>query len=237
LKVALIVGFYEPVRKALERRFSEQMRLSALIWVRQVALNREADLPMFASQLARQLANGAKQVLVMVALPREQGWVEGSVRNIILEATSIHPDVDIQLSFEEKAADVDTVLQKVGDFDLPEPSVISAELLRSKLSTKTVLCVVMDGHTGFSESFVRAGFPPECICQEFFVDMVVPRGKNSNLMKVLYNKATQHQHILYAWTGLRTMPAKVKKRYSQMAFEGPTAKDVVNLFTRWLLGH
>jgi len=191
---------------------------------------------MFGSQLAQQLANGAKQILVVVALLSEKGWVEDSVRAIVSEATSIHSGVDIQLCFEQKAADADIVLQKVIEFDLPEPSEVSVDLLRSKLSGRRVLCVVMDGHTGFPESLSRAGFPPECICDEFFVEMVIPHGKNSNLMEMLYNKAGQYQHILYAWTGLRTMPNKIKKRYLGVAFEGPSARDVVNVFKRWLLG-
>jgi hypothetical protein len=192
---------------------------------------------MFGSQLAQQLAGGAKQILVMVALLSEKGWVEDCVRAIVSEATSLHSGVDVQFCFERKAADEHLVLQKLIEFDLPEPSEVSVDLLRSKLSGARVLCVVMDGHTGFPESLRRIDFPEACICDEFFEHMVVSRGKNSNLMEVLYKKADRHQHILYAWTGLRTMPSTVKKRYSVIAFEGPTARDVANLFKRWLLGH
>jgi hypothetical protein len=215
--------------------FAKQLKVSSLEWVRQVSLNREPDLGMFGSRLAQQLAGGAKQILVMVALLSGTKWVEGTVRAIVSEATSLHPGVEVQLYFEDKATNADLVLQKVTEFGLPEPSEISVDLLRWRLSGARVLCVVMDGHTGFQESLSRAGFPPECVSEEFFAEMVVPRGKNSNLMGTLHDRADQHRHILYAWTGLRTMPSKVKKRYSVIAFEGPTATDVVNLFKRWLL--
>lgn len=235
MKVAFVVGFYEPVRRALERRFAKQLKVSSLVWVRQVSSNREPDLGMFASRLAQQLAAGAKQILVMVALLSGTKWVEGSVRAIVADAMVRYSGVDVQIYFENKATNADFVLQQVTEFGLPEPSEISVDLLRWRLSGAKVLCVVMDGHTGFQESLSRAGFPPECVSEEFFAEMVVPRGKNSNLMGTLHDKADQHRHILYAWTGLRTMPSKVKKRYSVIAFEGPTATDVVNLFKRWLL--
>ncbi len=96
------MGFYEPVWRALEGRFAKQLKVSSLIWIRQIALNREPDLGMFGSQLAQQLANGAKQILVVVALLSEKGWVEDSVRAIVSEATSIHSGVDIQLCFEHR---------------------------------------------------------------------------------------------------------------------------------------
>ncbi len=191
---------------------------------------------MLGSQLARQLAGGAKQVLIVVALLSGKAWIEDSVRAIVREIASSYTGIDIQLSFESKAADADLILQKINNFNLPEPSAISVGLLRSRLAGEKVLCVVMDGHPDFYKSLCRAGFPPECICDEFFVELVIPRGKNSNLMEMLYNQAGHYRHLLYAWTGLRTMPASIKKRYSAVALEGPTAKDVVSLFKRWLLG-
>jgi hypothetical protein len=235
LKAAFIAGFYEPVRKALTDRFPKQMEVSSLVWIKQVAPNREADLGMFGSQLAHKLTNGARKILVMVAVLAGKGWVEETVRAIVAEQKEIHPNIEIELCFEQKAADAALVVQKVADFNLPEPSEVSVALLRSKLAGEQVLCVVMDGQCGFPEALSRAGFPPECICEEFFVDMVISCGKNSNLMDLLYKKADQYRHILYAWTGLRHMPGTVKKRYTGAMFVGPTAKDAVSLLKRWLL--
>ena len=95
--------------------------------------------------------------------------------------------------------------------------------------------MVLDCHTSFREALGRAGFP-DCVWDECFEELTVPRGKNSNLMEVLHGKADGFSHLLYAWTGLRTLPSKVKKRYSGTALEGPTAADVVNIFKRWVLG-
>lgn len=133
--------------------------------------------------------------------------------------------------FQQNATATEFVCEKL----LPEPSEITVELSRSRLSGQKVLCVVVDGHTGFLKSLCRAGFP-QCLWDEFFEEMVLPPGKNSNLMEMLYHKADGFAHLLYAWTGLRTLPSKVKNRYVGKAFEAPTAKDVVNLFKPWVLG-
>lgn len=235
MKVAFVAGFFEPVRRALHERFAKQLEVSSLIWIQQVGAGRELDLGMLGSELHRQLANGAKQVLVLVALLRGKEWVEHSVRAIITQAKSQYSgDIDIELSFERTAASAELVLERIVAFTLPEPSEVSVELLRRRLAGEKVLCVVLDGRTGFCESMCRAGFPQEAL-DEFFVEMVVPGGRNSNLMDNLYHKADTHRHILYAWMGLRHMPSKVKKRYTGAMFIGPTTKDVVSLFKRWLL--
>jgi len=235
LKVALVAGFFEPVRQALQKGFAKQLEVSSLVWIRQIGVGREPNLGILASELHRQIANGAKQVLVLVALLRGKEWVEHSVRAIIADAQAqCSSDVDVEVSFEQSATSANLVLEKITAFDLPEPSEVSADLLRRRLAGHKVLCVVLDGCTGFRESMCRAGFPQETF-DEFFVEMVVPGGKNSNLMDILHHKADTYRNILYAWTGLRHMPSKVKRRYTGAMFIGPTAKDVVNLFMRWLL--
>jgi hypothetical protein len=119
---------------------------------------------------------------------------------------------------------------------LPEPSEITLEIMRAKLGGGKALCVVMAGRTSFQETFVRAAFPPECTTDEFFNDYIVPNGRNSNLIERLFDKAAEYRYLLYAWNGLRSMPASVKRKYAGAAFEGQTPREVVNLFKRWLLG-
>jgi hypothetical protein len=236
LKVAIVAGFFEPVRRALEGRFAKQFEVSSLMWIPQLGNGREPNLGMLESQLARQLAGGAKHILIFVALLGGKQWVEETVNSIVANALSRYEDVALELVFESKAQDSGPIITRLVGFGLPEPSEITPDLLREKLQGQKVLCVVMDGHTGFSESLQRCGFPDECICDEFFEFMGVSRGKNSNLMEVLHGKADTYPHILYAWTGLRTMPAAVKKRYAGKAIEAPTARDACNMFKRWILG-
>jgi hypothetical protein len=237
LKVAIVAGFFEPVRRALEGRFAKQMEVSSLVWIPQVGVGGQPDLGMIGAHLSRQLKNGAQHVMVLVAILAGKGWVEDSVRAIISEAQSHYPQAEIQPVFETKVSgsNQESILARIVEFGIPEPSEITAEVIRSRLVGRKVLCVVMDGNTGFPESLRRAGFPDECICDEFFEHMVVPNGRNSNLMAVLHGKADQYQHLLYAFTGLRTLSASIKKRYAVFAYEAPTTRDVVNVFRRWLL--
>jgi hypothetical protein len=231
------VGFYEPVRRALEGRFAKQMEVSSLVWIPQLGDGREGDLGKFGASLSRQLRNGAKDVLVLVAILAGKDWVKESIGAIIHEAQSHYRDANIQVIFETKVSrsNQEFIVAKIAGFDLPEPCEITPEIMRSRLAGRKVLCVIMNGLTGFDESLRRAGFPDECICEEFFEHVVVPNGRNSNLMEVLDGKADQYQHLLYVFTGLRTLSASVKKKYSVFAYEAPTARDVLNVFKRWLL--
>jgi hypothetical protein len=237
LKVAIVAGFYEPVRRALEGRFKRQLEVSSLVWIPQLGNGREPDLGKFGANLSHQLKNGAKHILVLIAILAGKGWVEECVQAIVSEAQSHYQDAKISVVFETKVShsNQESIVARIAEFGIPEPCEITAEIMRSRLAGSKVLCVVMDGHTGFHESLRRAGFPDECICDEFFEHMVVPNGRNSNLLRVLHGKAEQYQHLLYAFTGLRTLSPLIKKRYSVFAYEGPTTRDVVNVFKRWLL--
>ena len=154
---------------------------------------------------------------------------------MIQRAVKDYEGAHVEVCFERNAVGVEFVCGKLAAFSLPEVGEITAERLHLRLSGQKVLCVVMDGHTGFREALCRAGFP-ECLIDECFEEMIVPRAKNSNLMDSLHGQSSGFAHLLYAWTGLRTLPAKIKTRYSGKVFEGPTAKDVVSLFKRWVLG-
>lgn len=239
MKVAIVAGFFEPIRRALEGRFTKQMDVSSLVWISQVSDGREPDLRKFGASLGSQLKNGAKHVLVLVAILAGKGWVKECVHAIISDAQSHYHDAKIDVVFETKVSrsNQESILAKIAEFDIPEPCEITAEVMRSRLAGQKVLCVVMDGQTGFDESLRRAGFPEGCICDEFFEHMVVPNGRNSNLLAVLHGKAEQYRHLLYAFTGLRTLSPLIKKRYSVFAYEAPTTRDVVNVFKRWLLNH
>jgi hypothetical protein len=183
------------------------------------------------------LKNGAKHVLVLVAVLAEKGWLRETVDAIVHDAQTHYPEAQIRVVYETKVSrsNQESIIATIADFGLPEPCEITADAMRLRLAGRKVLCVVLDGCTGFEECLRRSGFPDECICDEFFEHMVIPSGKNSNLMAVLHGKAEQYQHLLYAFTGLRTLSASIKKRYTVFAFEAPNARDVVNVFKRWLL--
>ena len=79
MKVAIVAGFFDPVRDALGQRFAKQLEVSSLLWIRQAGIGRELNIPEFSSALSRQLANGARELLVIVAVLQGQrmGRVQG----------------------------------------------------------------------------------------------------------------------------------------------------------------
>src|SRR5207245_2152110 len=79
LKVAIVAGFFEPIRRALEGRFAKQMEVSSLVWIPQVSDGREPDIGRLGASLSSQLKNGAKHVLVLVAILAGKGWVKECV--------------------------------------------------------------------------------------------------------------------------------------------------------------
>jgi hypothetical protein len=169
LKVAIVAGFFEPVRRALEGRFAKQMEVSSLVWIPQVGDGREPDLGKLSASLSRQLRNGAKQVLVLIAILAGKDWVKESVVAIVSEAQSHYQDADIRVVFETKVShsNQDSIIVNIAEFNIPEPSEITAEIMRSRLTGRKVLCVVMEGRTGFHESLSRAAFPMNVFAKSF----------------------------------------------------------------------
>jgi hypothetical protein len=53
-------------------------------------------------------------------------------------------------------------------------------------------------------------------------------------MNRLGQKAKQYEHLLYAWDGLRTIKADVKKKFTGKAYEAETAAKVIEIFRKWL---
>ena len=245
MRTAIVAGFFDPVRNAVAGRFPKQVEVSSIVWVPQRGNGREPDLGKLNSVLNQQLKNGATNVLVLVAIIAGKDWVRQVVQGMVAEVRSRYGEAEILVDFETKVSrsNQDSILARIAEFNIPppeptpEPCEITLEVMRARLAGRKVLCVVLDGRTSFDEALERAGFPENCICDEFFEHMVVPGGRNSNLMETLHKRAEHHQHLLYAFTGLRTLSPRIKKRYSIFAYEGPNTREVVNLFKRWLLNH
>ena len=69
-----------------------------------------------------------------------------------------------------------------------------------------------------------------------FVEEVVAEARNSNLIQSLAGKAGQVDWVLYAWgSGLRTLPANVKKHFHGRWLEADSPGKVSTLFKSRLL--
>lgn len=234
MKVAFVVGFFEPVKKTLSD-FRDQIEGGSLVWIPQKYWCGEADLNKFSSHFYDRLHAGATEILVLLAVLRKKEWVEYHIQSMIEKGRQRSPKATIELIVERNAQNAGFVLEKISAFGLASVGEISTELLRTRLATGKVLCVHEDGRTGFKDALRRAGFPEET-WEEFFCELTVSAGKNSNLIKVLKQRASQFSHLLYAWKGLRSLPPNIKQRYTGAACEAETTTMAVALFKKWLKG-
>ena len=54
-------------------------------------------------------------------------------------------------------------------------------------------------------------------------------------MNTVGNTAKHCEHLLYAWEGLRTLKATVKRRFTGKACEAASAAQVAQMFKNWVL--
>jgi hypothetical protein len=236
VRIVFVAGFFDPVLKALQATFPDQLKAGGgIVWIRQAAIGRELNINEFKSRFFDKLAQGAKQVLILMAALRGREWAEETVKQIVAGAKDAYPEVEIELRTEKNAQAIDVVLREIGGFGLAKPPEISLEQIAAKLGNKKVLCVGLDGRPGFEQSLERAGFPREAFGM-YFEELRVAGGKNSNLIELLDGKSKSFDHLLYAWGGLRTLPPSVKKNYCGQRCEAGSSFEAVLLFKRWILG-
>jgi hypothetical protein len=237
VKIVFVAGFFDPVRKALEETFPDHLKSGGgLIWIRQVGSGRELNINEFKSRFFDALARGATQILIVMAVLRGKEWIEKTIGTIVSSAKETYPAVEIELRCEKNAQSSSTVLQGIAAFGLPAPPDVSMERLSEKLQGKKILCVVLEGRSGFEQSLDRAGFPTEAFAL-YFEELSITAGKNSNLIELLSEKSKSFDHLLYAWSGLRTLPPKTKRDFCGLRFEAGSSFEVVLLLKKWVLGN
>jgi hypothetical protein len=238
MKIAFVAGFFNPVKEALDEVYSGHLKNGAVVWIPQEEVNtlpppRAVNLREFASQFLDRIQN-AESVLILLAIPTGQEWVESSIWQIVERGVNNNPDLSFfdVLPFRD-ASDRAGVLGAIKTFVLPIIATIGPEKIRARVAQGKILCVSCDTKTRIFESLRRAGFADEAI-ESCFEEEIVKSGKNSNLMDLFTERSKQYQHILYAWDGgLRYFHPKVKKKFSK-PFEARTAAKVVERFKEWI---
>jgi hypothetical protein len=235
LKTVFVVGFYDPVKKVLEQRYSQYLETQTVIWIRQIGRHREANITELAQRLGDRLSTGTTDVLMLLAVPRGQEWVTDAVVQMMESSKARYPGVEFNFRTFENLGNAIGVQDAILNFEPLDLGEISSAIVRARIGHGcTVLCVSLDGKTAIAEALTRANFSAGCIA-DCFVEERITGARNSNLMEHLTSRSKQHKHLLYAWDGLRTLKPKVKAKYD-LCFEAPTAAMVVDLLRRWILG-
>ena len=238
MKVVFVVGFYDTVRDALEKKYSSQLGAGTLVFIRQASGKPIPDLQDFNSRFS-DLAPKCDSVRVLLAVLHNYGWVAEKVSAVIERIRERYPHVKIELSapprVEVGVGVTEELVEEIEEFGLPAPETITQKMLEQVLGNTQVLCMCLEGKTGFAEALERANFPPECITR-FFVERPIGPGRHSNLMNIVSQEARRCEHFLYAWDGLRTLKPDVKRKFSGKAYEAQTSVKVIEIFRKWVLG-
>lgn len=240
MKTVFVVGFFDPVKKALENTCPEYLQNQSVVWIRQVAPRRQngswkpgaANFNEFSGRFFERISAGSDPILVLLVVPDDHTWVVQSAEAIIERATNEF-GVQCHLKTFQHASDQSGVLDAISEFKLQAPPQLSYGKVAEKIGGRRVLCVSMEGRTSILDSLKRAGFPEETI-SACFDETRILGGKNSNLMEYLISSSKKYGCLLYAWDGLRTSTADVKGSFGK-CYEAPTAAKVVHLFKRWIL--
>lgn len=238
MKVVFVVGFYDTVRGALEKKYSSQLGAGTLVFIRQASGKPIPDLQDFNSRFSH-IAPKCDSVMVLLAILQNYGWVADKVAALIHRVGERHPHVKIELSapprLEVGVGAAEELIKEIEEFGLPAPETITLQMLEQILGNTQVLCMSLEGKAGFAEALERANFPHECITR-FFIERPIGPGRNSNLMNIVSQEARRCAHFLYAWDGLRTLKPDVKRKFSGKAYEAQTSAKVIEIFRKWLLG-
>ena len=233
VKVALILGFYQSVHDYLHGNYQDSVGRRKLI---SLPRQRRADLQLipgkFKSRLMQLLAGGAEDVLVVLALPHDARWMQSVIQATIEQARSRFPTAKVRLVTSSDTRATENVVEELVRFGVATQDTIPRSALEERLGQSRVLFVWPEGRTPPSVALRRRGFMESDI-RDFFEELAIDPGRNSNLVRLLRNKAKEFEHLLYAGRGLRTLPREVKRRFKGVTEASDTTK-VADLFARWL---
>jgi hypothetical protein len=233
LKVAIVVGFFDPVWAELQREYAAHVAEKTLILVKPALPSPIPRIPDVASRVA-DASGRAKSLLVVAASLDNYEWVPMRIEEMVVTIGRRTAGLEVRTEIRKSATDPKEILQLIADFALEPPLPISVELLRTALRDTKVLCVSMEGRTTLRDALMRAGFPEEA-WDLYFVERIIPGARNSNLLNSIGLESHQCTHLLYAWDGLRTLSSAVKKKFKGKQYECPTAAQVAEAFKRWVL--
>lgn len=226
MKTAFVVGFFDPVKKALNERFPENDRL---IWV-----DKGKNALIVFKQRFYEIAKTADGLLVCLGRAGSERHLEEAMNGIIGVAQAQYPAA-IEFMVFGNLYDHAPVIALVESFGIERETAIDISHVRSKVTEGTVLCVSLEGKTTVFAALQRVGISAETL-NECFVEEIIKGGKNSNLMQYLKQKAQHHSCLLYAWSGLRTSTPDVKAAYKFDCHEALSAAKVAEMFRKWITG-
>lgn len=165
MKVAFVVGFFDPIESTLRAEFSSELEDGALIWIRGRGVRRPLNLESFKGPFCQVLADGTDDpILLLYARLRGFDYVEYSLKAII-DSNSAGRQVDF-LGIED-LQDSERLIRELTQFGLSVRTEIVTETMLCKLlGGSKVLCVRAERQANFKKTlvpFTGGATGPVCI--------------------------------------------------------------------------
>lgn len=230
MRVAFVLGFFDPVLKELKLQFPRELRLRSVIWIRQTKIGGPPDLTDFSSQLFDRLTQGATHILLIVAVLSGKEWIEERLRSMVAEAQERFPGSAVDIIFEKKAMASELVIPRLREFKCSIPQEITRELLARKLGSSKVLCVRKKRSTSFRRALERHGISEE-LFEEFFIEHSVEAGSSK---EGLQKKVQSFEYVFYAFDGFGHPFGGFLHEFAGTLFKDSLAVGCVTSFRKWL---
>lgn len=229
MKIALVVGFMDPVRRALDNCYPQDTFEDRLIFIP----NQKNSLEAFRGHLYDALKT-ADDLLVVLGRPGSQRYLEKAALGIIQGAQEQHA-FSFQFEVLGNIYDAAPVVQLVKNFGIDTQPQITSEDIRRKVTHGKIFCASLAGKTSILAALKRAAFCPAAIA-ECFEEEVIGASRNSNLNSHLKSQAGSHSYLIYAWEGARTITPEAKTAFAAGCVEAQSAAQAVELFRKWITG-
>lgn len=226
MKIAFVVGFFEPVRQALRARYPDDAYRNRLIWIE----SHKRAITVFRERFY-DVVKTASGLLVCLGRSGSERHLEDAIQGIVSVGASQF-STPIQFEVFGNQFEAAPLVELVETFGLDAETEIGVGQVRAKVGNRKILCVSLQGKTPICAALRRAGVSGEAI-STCFHEEVQKSGKNSNLMQNLKSRSASYCCLLYAWDGLRTSDEDVKDSYAFRPIEARTAAEVAELFKKW----
>jgi hypothetical protein len=228
VKIAFVVGFYDPVKTALNARYPETSYGDRLIWI----ASGKRSLIAF-KQRFYDVVQTAESLLVCLGRANTQRYLEDDTRGVIGVANAQYA-TPVELRAFGNLYDPLPIVALVESFGIETEATMGVDRVRSKVHEGKILCVSLEGKTSVLVALQRAGVSTQAL-NECFVEEIIEGGRNSNLMQHLKQRGHYHSCLLYAWGGLRTSTPEVKAAYKFDCHEAQSASQVAEMFKKWII--
>jgi hypothetical protein len=227
VKIAFVVGFYDPVKTSLNACYPESVYADRIHWIAADKGSIEAFKGRFY-----EVVKTAEALLVCLGRSEAEKRIEDAIRGIV-NVGKKHYQKPIDFEVFGNKYDPLPVVERVKSFGVESEPQIGPDDIRPKIPSGKILCMSLAGKTTIITALQRIGFSNASI-RECFQEEVRTGARNSNLNQDLQTRARTYTYLLYAWEGLRHITPEAKKSFRFGCHDARSAAQVVVLFKKWI---